>query len=431
MINLIPTLLPRLEANRLPGLDAGARLVYPAYDGYALSNLPAGICRWLGVPPLGQPPGVEILSALPGPFQHVVLMVVDGLGLKLFEQLVQPEREGQAAMPAWSRLLGDALLVPLTSVSPSTTAAALTSLWSGTPPATHGVIGYELWLKEYGVVANMLFQSAASFGADTGGLRRAGFQPENFLQVPTLGGHLLAHGVQAYALQHASIARSGLSTMHMPQVNVIPYRTQADLWVTLGGLLEGGAAERSYTYVYWGDIDELSHKFGPEDERVVLEFASFSMLLERFISRMRARKRGNTLFLMVADHGLMFTPRNTQFELKNHPQLVSMLAMQPTGESRLSYLFPRVGREEQLAAYIEQAWPGCFRLLPAEVVVRAGLLGNGAAAHPRFADRLGDYVLVAQGSSFWWWPERENVLLGRHGGLSAAEMLVPLVGFVL
>ena len=36
-------------------------------------------------------------------------------------------------------------------------------------------------------------------------------------------------------------------------------------------------------------------------------------------------------------------------------------------------------------------------------------------------------MAVAKGSAYWWWANAENALYGRHGGLSADEMLVPLL----
>ncbi len=50
MPNLVPAILPLLEEHRLPGLDAGARVIYPHYQGYSLANLPSSVCGWLGAP---------------------------------------------------------------------------------------------------------------------------------------------------------------------------------------------------------------------------------------------------------------------------------------------------------------------------------------------------------------------------------------------
>lgn len=431
MPNLLPEFLPRVATYSLPLLEAGNDIVFPNFGGYSLANLPASICRWLGAPAFGAPPlADDLLTQVGGPFRHVILMVVDGMGLKQFQRVVQPEREKTLGASIWARLAPEAILAPLTSVVPSTTSAALTTLWTGRYPGQHGIVGYEVWLKEYGVIANLIFHSPSTFFGDLGSLKKAGFQPETFLPVPTIGPHLAQNGVGVYAFMHHSIARSGLSTMHLPGSNVIPYRTLSDLWVTLSELLDAHSSERTYSYLYWGDVDELSHRFGPENERVSLEFASFSLLLERFISSLKLKGRKNTLFIMTADHGQIFTPHNPDFDLKNHPEFVRCLVMMPSGEGRLSYVFLRSGRESQAQQYIEQAWPGQFRILPSELVLRAGLLGP-APLHPRLADRIGDWVVVPQGSAYWWWADKENPLLGRHGGLSPAEMLVPFLAFIL
>ncbi|MEA4906505.1 MAG: alkaline phosphatase family protein [Anaerolineaceae bacterium] len=430
MQNLVAQVLPELRSHRLNGVDLGEKAMAPFYHGYSIANLPASVCQWLGAPPLaGETLGPAILDQLGQRYNHVVLMLLDGLGLDMF-QLYTAEEAGGRPAGAWRSLLPDALLAPLTSIAPSTTAAALTTLWTGCPPAQHGVMGYEVWLKEYSLVANMIHHSAAMFGGDTGGLRRAGFQAEAFLPTPVLGPHLLAHGVEPYAYMPASIARSGLSSMHLNEVNVVPYVSMSDLWVSLERVLETRAGDRTYNYVYWSELDTLSHRYGPEDERVGLEFAFFSIQLERFLTRLKRQGRGDTLVLLTADHGELYTPILPTYDLKNHPELLSCLSILPSGEARLAYLYVRPGCEARLQAYVEQTWPGQFRILPAAQALEAGLWGDGQV-YPAVKDRIGDYVLQAQGNAYWWWAHKENPLLGRHGGLTPKEMLVPLLAMVV
>jgi hypothetical protein len=100
--------------------------------------------------------------------------------------------------------------------------------------------------------------------------------------------------------------------------------------------------------------------------------------------------------------------------------------MQPTGENRLAYLYIRPGQVEAVAEYFARTWPGGFRLLASDYALEAGLFGPGDAA-PATRDRLGDRIAVAQGNAFLWWAPKENVLVGRHGGLSPDEMLVPFL----
>jgi hypothetical protein len=250
MPNLVPSILSKLEAHRLDGIDSGPHTLHPFYGGYSLANIPGAVCRWLGVPPFGSEAlAPEIIETFPGPFRHVILLVVDGLGLNKFNHFLQVGRQGDARFGLWDKLAEGASLLPLTSVVPSTTATALTSLWTGRTPAEHGVVGYEMWLKEYNLSANMITHSPASFHGEAGSLRRTGFDPATFLPVPTLGPHLAAHGIQAHAFQHFSIAFSGLSSMLFPMVNVFPFQTLSDLWVTLPAHLNSHSSERAFTYI--------------------------------------------------------------------------------------------------------------------------------------------------------------------------------------
>jgi hypothetical protein len=422
MANTYLNLLPELENNHaFQGIELGPDVIYPFYDGLSLMNLPASICRWLSIAPLaGAPLRRELTPEHAGSFKHVILVVIDGVGLDDFLNMTHDS-------PVWERLLAQGSLGTITSITPSTTSAALTSLWTGRTAVEHGIMGYEIWLKEFGMVANMITHSAAAFSGDGGGLRRAGFQADTFLPVKTLGVHLADHDVEAYAFMPASIARSGLSSMQMGGVNTFAYHTQGELWVTLGEQMRirsRSAHAGSYSYVYWGDIDSLSHRFGPGDERVRVDFQQFSRMIEYFLEGLQQDGRGDTLMIITADHGHITTYANRAYEMRNHPELVEHLVIPPTGENRLPYLYLKPGREEAVRAYLDQTWPGTFQAVSSRAVIESGLFGHGKV-YPPVYERTGDLVIFPKGSAYWWFAARDNPLIGRHGGLSRAEMLVP------
>ena len=143
--------LPQLKAHRLPGIDLGPGSLYPNYEGYSLLNLPGSICHFLGTPDFGAPRmDQQLIEAIDRPYRRVVLFVLDGLGWFLFQKFLS-----QGIGTGWLERMDQASLVPLTTVCPSTTSSALTSLWTGASTTTHGIAGYELWLKNMGMVANM------------------------------------------------------------------------------------------------------------------------------------------------------------------------------------------------------------------------------------------------------------------------------------
>jgi hypothetical protein len=107
-----------------------------------------------------------------------------------------------------------------------------------------------------------------------------------------------------------------------------------------------------------------------------------------------------------------------------------LLHILPTGEHRLMYLFTRPGTADEIRDYYDRTWPGQFIFLdPCEAAAK-GLFGPGTP-HPRLADRMGDLIAAARGAAYLWWADKENPLIGQHGGLSAEEMIVPLLSVVL
>lgn len=427
MPDLTAALLPGLQSYRLPALDLGGEFIYPDYSGRSILNVPANICAWLGAAQLGgEPLHPEIAAPLEGDYQNVILILMDALSLRRLNALI-----AAGDLSLWSRLAEDGVLAPLTSITPSTTSTALTSLWTGRSAAEHGLVGYELWLKEYGLVANTILHSPMSFRGDAGGLSRAGLDPETFLEPSLLGSHLSSSGVSVFAFQHQSIFRSSLSRMLLRDVNLNSFRTPADLWVNVRSTLQDHAQARKYIWIYWGEVDNFSHHYGPDDERTVAELVNFSTALETlFLDRVDRSAVGKTLLLLMADHGQISTSPNPHYDLRNHPNLVRRLHIMPTGENRLAYLYLRPGQTEAVREYIERTWPGGFTFLDPVFAVEGGLFGPGPT-HPRLLDRLGDLILVARRDAYLWWSQKKDHLLGRHGGLSPDEMLVPFLGVSL
>ncbi len=427
MPDLTQQAMEKITSQRIQGLPLGEDLVMPHYDGLSLVNIPGSVSRLLGAPMFGQPPLDVMLDAhLEGPYQKVILLLVDALGYQLFRQMLDPERD-----LVWGRFFDQGVFTPITSICPSTTASALTTLWTGEGAAAHGVIGYEMWSKAFGMVINNILHSPANAKNDKGGLARAGFDPAEFMDKPLLGAHLFAHGVQPTTFIHAAIANSGLSVMQMRDVQLKTYVNEADLCVSLADHVNKGSGGREYIYVYYSDVDTLMHRYDASDRRVMLQFSLFSALFEEgFLNRLSPQAAEETLLILTADHGSIATPRYDRFDLSNHPALMADLVMQPTCEHRLPILYVKTGRVGGVRDYFAKTWPEDFVLIDPAEALESGLFGKG----PFVADvreRLGDLIAVPRGDAYLWWSPRPNQMAGRHGGLSAGEMLVPLFALPL
>jgi len=252
--------LPYLLNRHDPIVNGAGDFVLPDYNGYGLSSIPAAVSALLSGPQL-QTAGLapQLMERLGQRYQNVILILVDALGYDHLQSLM-----AQGYAEFWRENLPQASLIPLTSISPSTTATALTTLWTGTEPSRHAYIGYEMWLKEYSMTINSILHSPISFMGDNGSLLRAGFIPEQFLGIPPLGAQLASAGIESHAFMPYSIANSGLSRMHMQQTNQHGYVAESDLWADLRALLNQPFPRPRFLYVYWATLDTLIHRYGPE-----------------------------------------------------------------------------------------------------------------------------------------------------------------------
>jgi hypothetical protein len=320
---------------------------------------------------------------------------------------------------------------PITSICPSTTASALTTLWTGEGAAAHGVIGYEMWAKAFGMIINNILHSPANAKSDVGGLSRAGFDPMDFMNKPLLGTHLRQHGVLPTTFIHSAIAHSGLSVMQMRDVQLQTYVNEADLCVSLAKHIHNQRGIREFIYVYYSDVDTLMHRYTATDSRVMLQFRAFSSMFdEGFLQKLSPEAAEETLLILTADHGSIATPAQDKFNLANHPELVYQLVMQPTCEHRLPILYIKPGREGKVRDYFAKTWPEEFVLINPEQALEGGLFGKGPFVDG-VHDRLGDLIAISRGNAYLWWSSKPNLMAARHGGLSAEEMLAPFFALPL
>ena len=427
MSELSEQLLEEYFNHTLQGLPQRKDLLYPRYEGHSLANIPSTICQLLDIPEFGEVAlSQHLMDGLGGPYKKVILLVVDALGYYLLKQFVEG---GKADF--LKQQLPQSLFVPLTSICPSTTASALTTLWTGRTPAVHGIIGYEMWAKEFGMVINNILHSAMSYSGDTGGLVRAGFNPDEFLGCDTLGPHLSINGVNSYAYMHYSIGSSGLSSMHLKGTNLHGYVSESDMWVSMRNRLNSHPEEKMYIYAYWSTIDTLTHRFSLADERLAHQFSDFvGMMQTAFVDMLTESARKDTMLLITADHGSVYTPRYDTYNLKDHPVLTDMLRMQPTCENRLAFLYIKPGMEQKIKDYFSKTWPGKFSIIQYHEAMESNLFGPGPN-NSTLADRVGDLIAIAHEDAYLWWANKTNIMLGRHGGLNPEEMLIPFFAMPL
>jgi len=414
-----------LRTHRLPGLgeDLPSTFVMPHYGGYSIANLPPTVARLLGVemqdaaPPLAE----ELWAGLAPGVRRVVLVVLDALGYLHLRRALAEEESALGNLAQAGRLF------PLTTVFPSTTVAALTTLWTGQAPLAHGFVGTRLLLSEHGMLANMLHLSPATH-RQSNALLDWGWAPEDFVPVPSLGQRLTAAGVETVAHTHLPFLGGGLTRVFMRgMAHMRGHIGFSDMWINLRHTLCERPGERLFASAYWGGIDSASHVYGPAGEpcRAALRHLSRS-LEEDFLARLPADAREGTLLIITADHGQTETPPERAVQLPAHPALRRMLLLPPAGEPRAAYLYLRTGQAEALRAYVAEHLAERFILIETERALAAGLFGPGEPS-PETRSRLGDRLLLARNDSRLLEKEEKYPLHGHHGSLTAEEMMAPAI----
>ncbi len=417
----------RIRNNRMLSLPVewADEIVFPAYDGLSLMNIPHTVAHLLGVEA-----EMPLDSAVwnghnpDGQIDRVVVFLTDGLGYLWLQQLINEDKEIAQLIADLTHNYGP---VPLTSIAPSTTAVALPTLWSGASPAQHGMVGTRLFLREFSMLGDML-----AFRPVQGVHRREifadwGLKPEEFLPVPTLAEKLTQMDVPTHLLLQKPLMKSGLSlVMHRGVNNFHPIGGYTDLWLRLHDILRETVRQHCFISVYWPAIDTESHLHGAHHRYLRAE-VKYQLTELRKLLGDNSIHDGHTLFMFVADHGHHDAPHHIDLvEDKLAEPIYGAMRGGSGAESRFTYLYLREGQKQQVIDTVEEHFAENLTWIDPGTALEAGLFGPGQP-YKETNHRLGDLILISRLNWRTSEPTRAFSSVSRHGGLSEWEMLIPLI----
>jgi hypothetical protein len=365
----------------------------PDYRGGCIANVVPSLIS-------GQdPPGAEAgwLPDLARRADQVVLLVLDGLG---WEQL----RDRAALAPTLSAAEGIGRAI--TSVAPTTTACALTSITTGRPPSDHGLLGYRMFLDDQ--ILNVLRWTLGSGTAHD--VRRE--VPARRLQpFPSFAGAARTVPV----VSKSEFGGTGFTAAHLGNSPLHGYRVLSSLPLEVGRLLAEG---EPLIYAYYDGIDKVAHGSGL-GELYDAELAA----VDRLVADTVAQLPPGAALLVTADHGQIDV--GPRVELLGRDVMASVAFL--SGEGRFRWVHARPGAAADLEEALTERYRETAWVMSRDQVIDEGVFGG--PLRDELIRRLGDVALLPHVPIAFMDPADtgESRLQSRHGSLTPGEVLVPLV----
>ncbi|PNE23414.1 phosphodiesterase [Mesotoga sp. Brook.08.YT.4.2.5.1] len=386
--------------------------IYPNYDTGSIVNLSAAILKHFDAE---IPSGVKEYCfsehgiSIDG-IDKLVVFIIDAVGYYNLMKVLEKSSFKHFSVED---------VRSLTSVFPSTTSSALTSLFTATTPGEHGVLGYLLNIPEYGGLVNMI--ELTPYTQDRDNLTRLGFDPLKYNQNPTIFESLKEAGVKGYHLTSKSFVNTGLTRMHSRGGIARGVHGLGDMFEELNTILAADESE-SLTVVYWGLIDTYGHKYGPNSLSFTSETAALISAIEGFFDETTER---NTAFFITADHGQIETPWEQEIWWSKFDDIFDEMYSMPGGEQRMSYIYSL--DKEKTRKKMEELFGDSIEIIEPSRLDEIKLFGRPLSNS--FRKRIGELITVSKDDSSlcFKYTGQEHSLKGRHGGLTKEEMNVPLI----
>ncbi|HWD62177.1 MAG TPA: alkaline phosphatase family protein [Humibacter sp.] len=336
---------------------------------------------------------------------RTVVVVVDGLGSHALRA-----RSGHA------RFLAPRLTraTTITSGSPTTTAAAITTLCTGHMPGEHGIIGYRARDPRTGRVFNHL----SGWNGDP--------DPATWQRCETVFERATAQGVVAYAIGPERYSSSSFTAASLRGAEYVGANSMQHRVELVRDLFDRGG--RQVVYLYVPELDVIAHAQGSESDAWLVALEQLDSVMSTLARSLRA---GEGAFV-TADHGILDVPQGSHVLFDAVPEL-TVGVQQVGGEPRMLQLYlDRAATDddrEMLAASWREAEGNRAWVATRSEAIEAGWFGPTMDAE--VAPRIGDVLVAARARIAYYdsSPEgiRSRTMVGQHGSFSSEEQKVPLI----
>jgi len=319
--------------------------------------------------------------------KNVVVILYDGMGLNIMNKVLDA-----------NSFLVKHTLKGISSVSPSTTTAATTSIMSGLNPVEHGWLGWDLYIKPVNKIVTMFLNTIK----DTDSLVADYNVSKKYYPYKTITEQINEKG-----LYHSKI--------------LFPFGEDfyTDIDDMNKRILQDCKKEgRQYIYAYYTDPDSTMHDFGTDSEKSIEVIKMINRKTEELCSKL-----SDTTVIVTADHGHI---NSEGILLTDYPDFMDTLASDIWIEGRFSTFKVKENKEKLFTDLFNKYFSEHFILKTKQEVIDEKIFGNGEE-NSLFRDSLGDYFALAISNKYFRYNEFSVNLKSMHAGFTEDEMIIPLI----
>lgn len=227
----------------------------------------------------------------------------------------------------------------------------------------------------------------------------------------------VAAGIELNVIAHSEYRGTGFSDITMRDADFHPVddlQSRFDKALQLSG--------SGVNYLYIAELDKLAHRYGWQSKQWADAYEGVAVATERFVAA-----RGDMAVVVTADHGLLDTEPSRRIFLAQALNSVELEYF--GGDTRVSYLYLRNIDVESLSRALEP-FAHALSVHAFSELIEAGYLGE---LRQETLSRLPDFVLLAK-SNYTLFHEnfskpRSSEMIAHHGGLTPAEIQIPIFRF--
>lgn len=336
--------------------------------------------------------------------QRIVMWLIDGFGYDQLQQALEFD-----LMPHLEGLLATnrAQMRPISSVYPSVTPVALASLLTGQWPSRHGL------------VARRIYLSAAWPCVDTLGL--SPLEAPVRLDEATIDQLTYERHIAYTSVLETRLLQGTLTGLIHPDPHVIDSMVSPlSLVPRIHAINTKNSSVPRLTYAYWPYLDAINHHRGIGSQDWLEEVQSLDRLLGQ-LTRKPWPGRGPSWLWITADHG--HHPVSHHLSYPSLRARVPELPPMPLGTDRLLGFHLSDAQADSVSRACRVLYGDRVTMMAADDLWASGWMGR--ELYPDHQDRLGNWLLEANGGAFWSTDETGPTPVSGHGGRTREELTVP------